>query len=64
MRILLVEDDRKASRLLARGLGEEGFVVDAAYSAEKADEQLSCMDYALIILDWFLPGKEGLALCE
>ncbi len=64
MRILLVEDDRKASRLLARGLDEEGFVVDAAYSAEEVDEQFFHMDYDLIILDWFLPGKEGLALCE
>jgi DNA-binding response OmpR family regulator len=64
MRILLVEDDRKASRLLVRGLGEEGFVVDAAYSAEEVDEQFFHRDYDLIILDWFLPGKEGLALCE
>jgi DNA-binding response OmpR family regulator len=63
MRILLIEDDRKASRLLTRGLGEEGFVVDAAYSAEEADEQLFRMDYDLIILDWFLPGKSGLTLC-
>jgi DNA-binding response OmpR family regulator len=64
MRILLVEDDRKASRLLVRGLGEEGFVVDAAYSAEEVDEKFFHRDYDLIILDWFLPGKEGLALCE
>ena len=60
----MVEDDRKASRLLARGLGEEGFIVDAAYSAEEVDEQFFHRDYDLIILDWFLPGKEGLALCE
>ncbi len=64
MTILLVEDDRKASRLLARGLGEEGFIVDAAYSAEEADDLLIHMDHDLIILDWFLPGKEGLTLCE
>jgi DNA-binding response OmpR family regulator len=64
MRILLVEDDRKASRLLARGLSEEGFIVDAAYSAEEVDEKFFHRDYDLIILDWFLPGKEGLALCE
>ncbi len=64
MRILLVEDDRKASRLLVRGLSEEGFVVDAAYSAEEVDEQFFHRDYDLIILDWFLPGKEGLALCK
>ncbi|PZQ56016.1 MAG: DNA-binding response regulator, partial [Variovorax paradoxus] len=28
MRILLIDDDRKAARVLARGLQEEGFVVD------------------------------------
>lgn len=64
MKILLVEDDRKASRLLAKGLGEEGFIVDAAYSAEEADERLYYRDYGLIVLDWFLPGKEGLTLCK
>lgn len=64
MRILLVEDDRKASRLLARGLIEEGFTVDAAYSAEEAQGRLTAQDYRLIILDWFLPGKQGIAWCD
>lgn len=64
MKILLVEDDRKASRLLIRGLSEEGFAVDAAYSAEEAQEALSARDYRLIILDWFLPGKEGVTWCD
>jgi len=35
MRVLLVEDDRKAARLLGKGLREEGFVVDVAYSGEE-----------------------------
>lgn len=64
MRILLVEDDRKASRLLARGLDEEGYAVDAAYSAEEAGERLRGHAYGLIILDWFLPDKQGLSWCE
>lgn len=64
MRILLVEDDRKAARLLARGLQEEGFVVDVVHSAEKGDEQAFVMHYDLIVLDRLLPGKEGLALCH
>ncbi|MGZ0076338.1 response regulator transcription factor [Methylomonas sp. EFPC3] len=63
MRILLVEDDRKASSLLLRGLVEEGFAVDAAYSAEEAAKCLNAQDYRLIILDWFLPGKQGVAWC-
>jgi len=63
MRLLIVEDDRKAAGLLARGLREEGFVVDLAHSAEEGDLHLSGQDYDLIVLDWLLPGKDGLALC-
>jgi len=63
LRILLVEDDRKASRLLVRGLNEEGYAVNAAYSAEEAEERLHGRAYDLIILDWFLPGKQGLNWC-
>jgi DNA-binding response OmpR family regulator len=64
MRILLVEDDEKAARLLARGFREEGFVVDIVSSAEEGDEQAFVTDYELIILDWMLPGQDGLSLCR
>jgi DNA-binding response OmpR family regulator len=64
MRILLVEDDRKAAQLLARGLTEEGFIVDLAHSAESADEQAAAVDYDLVILDWMLPGQAGLDWCQ
>jgi DNA-binding response OmpR family regulator len=64
MRILLVEDDRKAARLLARGFEEEGFLVDVAHSAEEGDEMAFVANHDLIVLDWFLPGKDGLALCS
>ncbi|MEJ0038196.1 MAG: response regulator transcription factor [Gammaproteobacteria bacterium] len=64
MRILLVEDDQKAARLLARGFREEGFVVDVVASAEEADELSFLTAYELIILDWMLPGRDGLSLCR
>jgi len=64
MRILLVEDDQKAARLLARGFREEGFVVDVAGSAEEADELAFVTDYEVIILDWMLPGRDGLEFCR
>ena len=64
MRILLIEDDRKAARLLARGFEEEGFVVDVAHSAEEGDELAFVTDHDLIVLDWLLPGKDGLTLCR
>jgi DNA-binding response OmpR family regulator len=64
MRILLVEDDRKAARLLARGFEEEGFVVDLAHSAEDGDAQAFAIEHDLIVLDWSLPGQDGLSLCR
>lgn len=64
MRILLVEDDRKAARLLARGLQEEGFVVDVVHSAEDGEEESYAVDYDMIVLDWMLPGKQGIDLCR
>jgi DNA-binding response OmpR family regulator len=64
MRILLVEDDRKAAGLLRRGLCEEGFLVDVVHSAEDAGQKTRHTDYGLFILDWRLPGKDGLAFCH
>ena len=64
MRILLVEDDRKAARLLARGLEEERFVVDVASTGAAGDEMAGVNDYDVIVLDWLLPDKEGIDVCR
>jgi len=63
MKILVVEDDQKAARLLARGLQEEGFEVATAHSAEAAAER-GCADCDIVILDWMLPGQDGIAFCQ
>ena len=64
MRILVVEDDRKAAKLLAKGLHEEGFVVDVAPTGEEGEEQAAVNEYDVIVLDWLLPGKDGIAVCH
>jgi DNA-binding response OmpR family regulator len=64
MRVLLVEDDRKAARLVSKGLHEAGFSVDVAYSGEEGDLMAGTSDYAAIVLDWLLPGKNGIAFCR
>jgi DNA-binding response OmpR family regulator len=62
MHILLVEDDHKAARLLARGLEEEGYTVSVAHDAHEVEaDVLARADLA--ILDWMLPGKDGITLC-
>jgi two-component system, OmpR family, response regulator len=64
MRILLVEDGRKAARLLAKGLEEERFVVDVASSGAAGDEMAGVNAYDVIVLDWLLPDKEGIDVCR
>jgi DNA-binding response OmpR family regulator len=64
MRVLLIEDDQEAARLLAKGLREEGWVVDIAHSGEAGDEMASVNTYDAIVLDWMLPDRDGVAICR
>ncbi|NOJ83360.1 MULTISPECIES: response regulator transcription factor [Myxococcus] len=62
MRLLLVEDEERMANLLRRGLGEEGHLVDTCRTAEDALDQAGEVAYDAIILDWALPGMDGVAL--
>jgi len=64
MKVLLVEDDRKAARLVSKGLHEAGFLVDVAHSGEEGDAMATTSDYAAIVLDWLLPGQDGISFCR
>jgi len=64
MRILLVEDDRKGALILSKGLEEEGFTVDLAADGREAEKVLGAVLYDLVILDWLLPGKQGIDVCR
>lgn len=63
MRILLVEDEKKMSSFIERGLREEGFVVDTAFDGETGWDYANTNDYALVILDLMLPKMNGIAVC-
>lgn len=64
MRILLIDDDQKLTRLLVKGLEEERFVVDVAHTGGSGDEMASVNHYEVIVLDWLLPDRDGLAVCR
>jgi two-component system, OmpR family, copper resistance phosphate regulon response regulator CusR len=64
LRVLLVEDEQGAAKMLAKGLREESYAVDVAVDGEKALEQAYLNDYDLIILDVMLPGKDGFEVCR
>lgn len=64
MRILLVEDEPDAARMLAQGLREHAYAVDVAADGDSALEMAYINDYDLIILDVMLPGKNGFEVCR
>ncbi len=64
MRLLLIEDDRKLAALLARGLREEGFAVDATDDGTDGAFRAVEQDYDAIILDVMLPGLDGFQVLE
>lgn len=64
MRILLVEDDRRVSNFVKRGLQEEGFAVDLAENGEQALTQAQINPYDLVILDVMMPEKDGVTVCR
>ena len=59
MRILVVEDEEKTAKLLKKGLGETGFVVDIAKEGPDGLHLALESDFEAIILDVMLPGMDG-----
>lgn len=64
MKILVVEDNRKVAEFLARAFSEEGYVVDGAKDGPTALAQTEAIGYDLVVLDWMLPGMDGVAICR
>jgi two-component system, OmpR family, response regulator len=64
MRVLLVEDDDKFARAIARGLRHEGYAVDLAADGDAALLQAAVWEYDAIVLDLMLPRRDGLSVCE
>lgn len=62
LRILLVEDESRLADSLKQGLGEEGFTIECADSAEAAEPVIARGSLDLIVLDRQLPGKNGIEL--
>ncbi len=60
--ILVVDDDTRLRNLLSRFLGENGFRVTTAASAESARGTLKSLSFDMIVLDIMMPGESGLEL--
>jgi two-component system, OmpR family, copper resistance phosphate regulon response regulator CusR len=63
-RILVVEDDIEIADFLTRGLREEGFTVEHAADGVDAWHRLGAGTWDAILLDWWLPGTDGVTLLK
>ncbi len=65
MRILVVEDEHKIARAIARALEQESYAVDVAYDGDEGYAMATTEPYSLAIIDRLIPGEyDGLAIVK
>jgi two-component system OmpR family response regulator len=62
--IAVVEDDREILRLVSGLLTQEGYDVAALESGPALSTFLAANRPDLLVLDWMLPGEDGLSICR
>lgn len=63
-RILIIEDDEMIVKMLKRALAYEGYLVDTALDGEAGLALARDHQPDLVVLDWMLPGMDGLEVCQ
>jgi two-component system response regulator MprA len=63
-RVLIIEDDEAILAFLRRGLGFEGYDVETAENGQKGLALAAGNRPDLVVLDWMLPGMDGLEVCK
>ncbi|UPA22398.1 response regulator transcription factor [Candidatus Peribacteria bacterium] len=64
MRILVVEDERGIADNIAEYLRQYSFAVDTAYNGDDGLKMARAHPYDIVLLDWMLPGTDGLTVCR
>src|SRR5438067_381584 len=62
IRVLVVEDEAAIADFITRGLREEGFAVSRVADGPSAWHELETAGWDVVLLDWWLPGVDGLTL--
>ncbi len=64
MRLLVVDDEHRIANTIKKGLEQEHYAVDVAYSGTDGYDLASTEEYDVIILDVMLPGMDGIEICR
>ncbi|MCL5409365.1 MAG: response regulator transcription factor [Patescibacteria group bacterium] len=64
MKILVVEDEHKIAQAIKKGLEQESYAVDLAFTGSEGLDLAVTEDYDLVILDLMLPVIDGLEVCR
>lgn len=64
MRILVVEDEKKVSEFIKKGLEEQSYIVDTAFDGKTGENLAGYNEYDLIVLDVLLPKQDGWQTCR
>jgi len=64
MRILIIEDEVGISNFLKQGLEEESYAVEIANDGKTGLKMALSGEFDLLLLDWMLPGLNGIEVCE
>jgi len=63
-RVLVVDDDQKLLKMLTRTLQYEGFEVATATDGREALKKVDEWQPDLIVLDWLMPGLDGMGVID
>jgi len=64
MRILVVDDDRHHTEIIARGLRKLSYAVDVAFDGDEGLFFAQTIEYDVLVLDLMLPNRSGFDICR
>lgn len=64
LKILIVEDDEKIARAIRAGLVMEDYDASVARTGDEGFSRLSSESFDLVVLDWMLPGRDGIEILQ
>jgi two-component system, OmpR family, copper resistance phosphate regulon response regulator CusR len=63
-KILIIEDDAKTANAIRTGLRGEGYDAAVARTGDDGGSQLNSSSFDLVLLDWMLPGRDGISILK